>query len=487
MLSKNHYVDLADGKFNLTTADDLRQLFAALDVSTRSEHLVVHFHGGLVSRPQAERAANGLKPYYENSGGYPVFFFWRSDLQTTFVRNLDQIAQEPVFKRLVKRLVQLALGKLLPSVGGRAGGVLELPDDNKMPDDLESLAEYARRLEPDSARVRGTALTNQQFDQAQTELEGDEVIQSESRAIVAHKSPLPESAARTRGASEETVTPRPTLMSESVVNELVQERGGPGQRVGLLTFATLALKGALALKRVIDRFGSGRDHTLYTTVLEEVLRELYVDSLGGLSWALMKQDTKDAFGGDPQIHGGTAFLKQLAVWWRPGRRISLVGHSTGAIYIGHFLEHADMVLPPAAKFDVAFLAPACSFDFMAGKLPLFRRRVSRFRMFALKDELERGYWEVPLLYPASLLYMVSGLFEEPTVDMPIVGMQRYHSGVAPYVTDQMTAVVDYVKDSCVWSLVSGAAGLSSSAARHGAFDEDVPTLESVRAFLQGEH
>jgi len=485
MLSKNHYLDLADGKFKGTDADDLAGLFEAVGRSPRSEHLVVHFHGGLVSRAQGERAADGLMPYYENAGAYPVFFFWRSDLRTTFASNIDQIAQEPIFKRLVKRLVQLALGKLLPTLGGRAGGVLDPPAEDSMPDDLEGLAAYAARREPDRTRVQGAALTNQQFDQAQNELELDEVIQVESRAIAAQKSPPPPAAARARGGAEEKVTPRPTLMSDAVVNDLVKERGGAGQRAGLLTFVTLAVKGAVILKRIIDRFGSGRDHTLYTTVVEEVLRELYVDSVGGLSWALMKQDTKDAFGGDARLHGGTAFLKYLAAWWRQGRRISLVGHSTGAIYIGHFIEYADAVLPAEAKFEVAFLAPACSFEFMAGKLPVFRRRVSRFRMFALKDELERGYWEVPLVYPASLLYLVSGLFEDPTVDMPIVGMERYHSAAAPYNAAEITAVVDYVKDHTIWALASGAAGLSSAAAQHGGFDEDVATLESLRAFLEG--
>ncbi|MEP7305620.1 MAG: hypothetical protein ABJA98_08895 [Acidobacteriota bacterium] len=485
MLRKDHYLDLAGGKFNLTTSADLGRLFEAVERSPLKDSLVVHFHGGLVSRAQGEKAAEGLMPYYESGAAYPVFFLWRSDLQSTFAQNLNQIAREPVFKRLVKRLIQLALGKLVPYLGGRAGGVLELPDENEMPDDLEGLAAYAAAREPAPSSVQGMTLTNQQFDQAQTELESDEVIQIESRAITEYASPLPPDTARARSARGAAVTPRPTLMSTSVVNELVSERGGSGERLGILTFATLAIKGVLILKRVIDRFGAARDHALYPTVVEETLRELYVDSLGALSWALMKRDTEEAFGDDPLLHGGTAFVNRLAAWWKPGRRVCLVGHSTGAIYIGHFLEHADAALPSEARFDVAFLAPACSFEFMAGKLPVFRRRVSRFRMFALKEELERGYWEIPLLYPASLLYMVSGMFEEPTVDMPIVGMQRYYSAAAPYAMPEITAVADYVRENSVWSLAEGAPGLCSSAAKHGAFDEDVPTLESLREFLRG--
>jgi hypothetical protein len=97
MVPKDHYVDLADGRFNLTTSEDLRRLFEAVERSPRKDRLVVHFHGGLVSRTQAERAAKGLMPYYESGGASPVFFFWRSNLQSTFAHNLNRVAQEPVF------------------------------------------------------------------------------------------------------------------------------------------------------------------------------------------------------------------------------------------------------------------------------------------------------------------------------------------------------------------------------------------------------
>jgi hypothetical protein len=209
-----------------------------------------------------------------------------------------------------------------------------------------------------------------------------------------------------------------------------------------------------------------------------------LDSIGALAWVLMKNDTRDAFGADAQIFGGTAFLAELKKWSRQGRRITLVGHSTGAIYIGNFLEQADALLDPGVKFDVVFLAPACSFEFMNAKLPFFEKRVARLRLFGLKDERERGYWEVPVLYPASLLYLVSGLFEEPTVDMPLVGMQRYFSNADPYVTPEMKAVTKYLRDKCVWSLAAGGAGLNCGAERHGGFDRDPATRESLTEFLR---
>jgi hypothetical protein len=486
MLSPNHYLDLADGKFNQTNAADLTTLFDSLERAAAKDHLVVHFHGGLVSRATAELAAEGLMPYYEEGRAYPVFFFWHSDLWTTLTRNLDQIAQEPIFKRLVKRLVQLALGKLSSFAGARVGGPLPLESEDALPDDLHELAQYAAQREPAGSKVKGVTLTNAQIDQATVELETDEIIQAESRALAVSVAPPAMGAdVRARSASGGAVTPRRTLMSKSVLDELAQEQHAPGARIGgLMTFTTLVIRGVIVLKRLIGRFAERRDHGLYTTIVEEILRELYIDSIGALAWAMMKKDTLDAFGTDPQVYGGTAFLKHLKAWWHPGRRITLIGHSTGAIYIGHMLEHADPLLDPTARFNVVFLAPACSFEFMASKLPVFTRRVDRLRMFGLKDELERGYWEVPVLYPASLLYMVSGLFEEPASDMPIVGMQRYFSGAEPYLTPEIQEVTSYLQGKSVWALAHGEPGLFTSANKHGSFDEDLHTRESLREFLR---
>jgi hypothetical protein len=202
----------------------------------------------------------------------------------------------------------------------------------------------------------------------------------------------------------------------------------------------------------------------------------------------MKKDTADAFLDDspdaPQeIHGGRAFVKRLVAWWKPGRRVTLVGHSTGAIYIAHLLQAADSMLPAAAKFDAVFLAPAASFAFLSEKLALLNKRVGEFRLFGLRDALERGYWEVPVLYPASLLYLVSGLFEDPVVDMPIVGMQRYHLATGPYNLPEVKDVLGWIGDRCVWSEVAGSPGFASGALKHGGFGDDPATVASLEHIL----
>jgi hypothetical protein len=485
MLSSDHYIDLAAGKFNKTSPGDLARLFAKIEQTTAKDHLVIHFHGGLVSRASAEETAEGLLPCYTAAVAYPIFFFWRSDLWTTLSKNLGEIAHEPVFQHLVKRIVQLALSKLKDHTGARSGGTLPLVSEGTLPDDPTSLAEYVALREPDNTKLAGVDLSEMQVEQAQIELETDEVLQEESRAISKSAAPdAVDSDGTARAGIGRAVEPRATLMSAHVQKELAGEGVVDGERVGLLTAVTLAKHGIVILSRVIKRYAGKRDHGLYTTVVEEILRELYLDSIGALAWVLMKNDTRDAFGADAQIFGGTAFLKELKKWSRQGRRITLVGHSTGAIYIGNFLEQADALLDPGVKFDVVFLAPACSFEFMNAKLPFFEKRVDRLRLFGLQDARERGYWEVPVLYPASLLYLVSGLFEEPTIDMPLVGMQRYFSNAEPYVTPEISAITKYLRDKCVWSVAADGPGLNCGAERHGGFDRDPATRESLTEFLR---
>lgn len=482
-VSKLHYLDVVDGEFRGTTAVDLEELFKEVEKSEHRDHLVVHFHGGLVPRTTAEGIAETLLPDYLVGGGYPVFFFWNSGALKVLANNLDEVAQEPVFRRLVRRLAQLLAGKLAETVGTR-GLQIQIESLKDIPTESEALLEWTRQREP-IATADLDELTNSQRDQIERELKQDAVLVAESRAIAAGLLEPEEIerdlTTRARGAPSVRAS-RKTLMSPAVLKRVAEESPEPGTR-SLATVVAIAKYGVEIAAAVVGRYRSGRDHGLLTTIAEEVARSLYADSIGSTVWALMKGDTEDAFGGDPQRHGGTAFIGHLVKWWKLGRRITLVGHSTGAIYIGHLLEYADPVLPAGAKFDVVFLAPACTFEFVNKRLPLFTRRISDFRMFALSDGLERGYWEVPVLYPASLLYMVSGLFEDPVVDMPIVGMQRYFDATGPYDQPAIRAVAEWVDSRCIWSVSDGAPGLQTAAHKHGGFDEDSETRKSLKHIL----
>jgi hypothetical protein len=71
-LDREHFVDLANGRFGDTTAADLEGLFRAFSQDANKDRLVVHFHGGLVNQAAGRAIAERLLPLYEDATGYPV-------------------------------------------------------------------------------------------------------------------------------------------------------------------------------------------------------------------------------------------------------------------------------------------------------------------------------------------------------------------------------------------------------------------------------
>lgn len=484
-------VDLVDGRFrgNDDSARDaarqaLRDAIAAIHARPASEPLVVHFHGGLVSKKSATALAEGLGPVYRGAGACPFFFVWNSHVHTTLFHSLDEIGAEPAFKRILAKVAQWVASKL-------AGDVL--PDDAKSPtldaleekdlpasrEDLAAYLDLRGRALADAA-ITPTSLTGIQQLQIQKDLDADPELRTLSAAIAGG---IPADAstidAPSRGFGGRLSTA--TRMSPRVLGELAGARAEGDKSTGVLLFLA---KHALAITvRVVKRIVDKRDHGVYTTIVEEIVRELYLDNAGQLLWSMIKRDTLDAFadGG-----GGHEFVDAIAAKWAASRRLVLVGHSTGAIYITHLLAalraHAPKFVPPP---EVVFLAPAITFDLLADYADDYAALSAKVRNFALRDEIERSYWEVPLLYKGSLLYMVSGIAEDE-VDAPIVGMERHWS--PRYATQAQDAVAKLISpNQRIWSKSDEAAsfGLRASAETHGSFDEDAACRESLAEILRG--
>jgi hypothetical protein len=238
--------------------------------------------------------------------------------------------------------------------------------------------------------------------------------------------------------------------------------------------------------RVVERFESGRDHGLYATIVEELVRDWPLGADIQKLWADMKGETASAFSvGD--TYGGTAFLKGLMaeLTARPGRKVVLVGHSTGAVYICNLLNNLPADWPAAACFEVIFLAAACTYELFASTIaqPAIAARVSSLHAFGMQDEVEQADQVLPPLYLRSLLYFVSGICE-PQSDTPIVGMQRFLTLPALNNDPSVSAVRAYLNgQSLVWSVADGAPGCSSHAIHHGDFTTDPTTLASVQYLI----
>lgn len=482
-----HVVDLADGKFAGTSPEDLDQLFAALNQDADRDRLVVHFHGGLVGQASGTATAERLRPIYEAAGGYPVFFVWHAGLlETTALGVQDAIAdavrrvgEEKVFNRLRDLLLQLAMGKARSRDGDRAVS-LELPAIRDVQRAAHEHTEGAGEpFAEDEAALRAgdQELTEAQEQLVLEQLRDDGPLSREVMAVAATGK-----TATTRGL--EVAEPRATLMDAEILAD-VRGAEGEGDR-GLISTAAVATRAVDALKEMLKRFARGRDHGLYPTVVEELLRAFYLAKAGELIWSSMKQNTVDSFGDDPQVYGGTAFLHRLRDAGRgDDARTILVGHSTGAVYICHLLRHADAILPPGMAFDVILLAPACTCDLLDETIREHGERIANLRVFTMTDALECADHLAPPVYTRSLLYFVSGVVEHDA-DTPIAGMQRFYADAGRFKAPDFAGAAgvrsyyDGAGGRVAWSESAGKADSWNTAShRHGDFDNDEATLKSV--------
>ncbi len=278
-----------------------------------------------------------------------------------------------------------------------------------------------------------------------------------------------------------------------------------------MSVAKAAWSAAQVFRRVVSRYREGRDHGVYATVVEEVLRQFYGTNVGSAMWGTMKRQARAAFTdpGQAPVRCGWYLCERLGMMVSGGHapQISIVAHSAGANYACHMVDYVGTTRGPVFPDGFAFknlllMAPACNFGLFdaitTAQPPVFEN----FRLFALKDELERGYWEVPVIYPRSLLYLVAGAFEKESdgstgaYDLPLLGMERYYTQSETYKQPEIDRVRRFLGTTPpgrqVWSVSAGGGlGLEADSRTHGRFfldAEDPPrptqTMRSVLHVLK---
>jgi hypothetical protein len=110
-------------------------------------------------------------------------------------------------------------------------------------------------------------------------------------------------------------------------------------------------------------------------------------------------------------------------------------------------------------------------------------RIAGLRIFGMGDELERKDAILSAVYPASLLYFVSGVLEDDR-DMPLLGMERYYGPPYERAGFEDLAYVrefDFLKRqrAFAWSNVTGNEGANCDMSSHGGWIQSPQTLNSV--------
>ncbi|MDD5366645.1 MAG: hypothetical protein PHR30_15005 [Gallionellaceae bacterium] len=508
-LDKLHCIHLKNGCFSSDTqthAGDIDLLLDSFATQSPPAGMAMHFHGGLVSLKSGKEIADHLAKEYELAGAYPVFFLWESGAFETVSNNLKDISKEPIFHELVRKVVEFVLGRLGDAIGGKggSGAVVDPVQVAQVVDkwfaDASGDPPYADfQLQSQAAGGKAASVSDLEFENAVVaDLEMDPRVKSALEHVQQGLFPAGQTEEAPGGGQLAAHT---TLMEPKALDEILESRQ-PGEK-GLISTAKLALAIIKLVRAVVSRFLGGRDHGLYGTVVEEIYRQMYVDKIGqAFLWNQMKKDTADAFapsGAPGKEPGGTEFLSRLGDRLKAGApkpRITLIGHSTGAVYICHFLEAADKYLPMDVSFDIVFLAPAVDFQLFRSAIEKYRHRVGHIRMFGMTDALELddpmaqdflGVQLARVVYPHSLLYFVSGLLEGREVDTPILGMQRFFDRADIFDQEhypELQWARDELSGHTVWSISDVSDGRRSASRQHGDFDNDEATLASLRHILK---
>lgn len=167
-------------------------------------------------------------------------------------------------------------------------------------------------------------------------------------------------------------------------------------------------------------------------------------------------------------------LVQLAQAWAaaggPSLRLHLVGHSAGSIVLSRMLPR---LRPLGLRVEsLSFLAPAVRVDvFRETVLPALRAgEVGRFQTFHLDDKTEED--DSVAVYRRSLLCLLRESFEGGR-STPILGLERDWQALAPELAGALTPVSAHASP-----------GPHSRSVKHGGFDDDDTTLESVLRFIR---
>lgn len=520
----NHYLISANGKLGappLSAVTEVERVMNLASAAAPSNGLVIHFHGGLVSKDYAlPNIVGPLTEVYQAAEAYPIFFIWESGFREAIWNNKADLVDDPAFRELVKKVSEWTLKKIsftgAFSFKGEGGQQIENIDLFREEfDKWFNQSPTAPAVPPTEttgievspgATSKSKAATPDEDELAQQINSGLDDDRAFKKAIAAaFNSAMPAEQVPTKGVGAGAGRLKKLLLSSDALDEMFPPEEGAieaSEKVktrNVFSWINVAKFVAKVVIAVIKRFKSDRDHGLYCTVVEEVLRSAYGDLIGAAIWNQMKKDTLDSFADGTDTCGLAVVnkLKNLETEKSAFNKITLVGHSTGAIYICNFLDMAKKV-GLKTPIQVIFLAPAVTCGRFAQAIDDHgHERLKSFRMFAMRDERETKDEMLKPLYTRSLLYFVSGLLEGETedgswksiLDMPLVGMARYYEMPKVFGDDQGVAKIKDFFSNCasrvVWSqTIDRASGLNSDAARHGDFDNDDATLKSVSAIVK---
>lgn len=453
-----------------TKPSDIDDLFAHLEAEG-TRKLAVHFHGGLVDEGKGENVARSMREVFEAGGAHPVTFIWETGLFETLGRNLTRIDDTKLFKKVVRFVFRQLTKRLGADISGRG------PAEPMTMAEIESELSRIEKFEGFEATARSgaDALDEADLEFAVDQMEMEYLLELQGDIDLAD--------------SDFSDLVGDVKLDPAVDQEL---RGADGRGVSLFLIAKHL---ARITYRVLKRYVRKRDHGLYPTVIEEILREFYLSDFGAWTWSRMKDVSAEMWlpNGtviDEQAHPGTYFLEKLSAHQaaHPEFTLDLIGHSAGSIAICHMLRAANAAGVMPAIRNIIFLAPACLTRLMHAEILSHPDRYDTFRLFTMSDAYEQQDQLLKGVYTRSLLYFISGVLEERP-DIPVAGMERFWSGVKPFDAPYLVETADWLQKAGAKRLVLSVTapgapdGMKSASVAHGDFDNDDLTRASLTHWI----
>lgn len=247
------------------------------------------------------------------------------------------------------------------------------------------------------------------------------------------------------------------------------------------------LKDAFSKRRSEGIIDAAKDFMLDR--LDDTLEPLARYAGGRAQWAEM---TENAVAATEGKGGGAAIviaaLKKL-VAADPSIEIHVAGHSAGGVFMGPVVRE----LSKFTSIPTCHLwAPACTTDFFKKyylpSLTGTAKKIREFALYTLSDRAEQDD-HCANIYHKSLLYLVSRAFEEEYKlfswgwkGAPLLGMERF-------IRDDPALLTLLKGAGATWVIApnNDTSELTrSTAAAHGAFDDDPPTVKGTLRRILGK-
>jgi hypothetical protein len=214
-------------------------------------------------------------------------------------------------------------------------------------------------------------------------------------------------------------------------------------------------------------------------LLDEAI-ELATRRLGQPIWREIKENAERASGGKG---GATVVARQIADYCSEPRAVELhlVGHSAGSVFHAHLIPRLiELGLPIKT---LTFYAPACTIElFKSNILDYLGTQIERLTIFNLTKRYEEDD-SATSLYHKSLLYLVSGAFEEQR-NKPLLGMDTFIRDDRD-LRKELGEPVKVGESTVIYSVgVPSDISLASASTTHGGFDNDDATLNSTLRIIR---